>query len=101
MGNIITKIFGNKHDRDIKNIQPIIDEINSLYQQYHFLSDDQLRAKTKEFKIKIQERIDEIKEEINELLKLLINYKIKRFTIEDASLEEIFLKFYESEVKRS
>jgi ABC-2 type transport system ATP-binding protein len=35
-----------------------------------------------------------IKEDINELLKLLINYKIKRFTIEDASLEEIFLKFY-------
>ncbi|MBY8985538.1 MAG: ABC transporter ATP-binding protein [Candidatus Lokiarchaeota archaeon] len=35
-----------------------------------------------------------IKEDVNELLKLLINYKIKRFTIEDASLEEIFLKFY-------
>jgi ABC-2 type transport system ATP-binding protein len=35
-----------------------------------------------------------IKEDINELLKLLTNYKIKRFTIEDASLEEIFLKFY-------
>jgi ABC-2 type transport system ATP-binding protein len=35
-----------------------------------------------------------IREDINELLKLLVNYKIKRFTIEDASLEEIFLKFY-------
>jgi ABC-2 type transport system ATP-binding protein len=35
-----------------------------------------------------------IKEDVNELLKLLVNYKIKRFTIEDASLEEIFLKFY-------
>ncbi|MHA2398167.1 MAG: ATP-binding cassette domain-containing protein [Promethearchaeota archaeon] len=35
-----------------------------------------------------------VKENVNELLKLLVNYKVKRLTIEDASLEEIFLKYY-------
>ncbi|MFX0014032.1 MAG: ABC transporter ATP-binding protein [Promethearchaeota archaeon] len=36
-----------------------------------------------------------IKEDVNELIKWLSNYDIKRFTCEDASLEEIFLHFYE------
>lgn len=51
------------------------------------------------------ERIDEktfqlmVKEDVNELLKLLTNFKVKRLTIEDSTLESIFLKFYESEVK--
>ncbi|MFX1325340.1 MAG: ABC transporter ATP-binding protein [Promethearchaeota archaeon] len=36
-----------------------------------------------------------IKEDVNELIKWLTNYRIKRLTIEDASLEDIFLQFYE------
>ena len=36
-----------------------------------------------------------IKEDVNDLLKWLSNYDIKRFTCEDATLEEIFLQFYE------
>ncbi|MFX0183949.1 MAG: ATP-binding cassette domain-containing protein [Candidatus Hodarchaeota archaeon] len=36
-----------------------------------------------------------IKEDVNELLKWLSNYDIKRFTCEDATLEEIFLQYYE------
>ena len=51
------------------------------------------------------EKIDEktyqltVKEDINDLLKLLTNYNVKRMTVNDASLEDIFLKFYEGEVK--
>ena len=40
-----------------------------------------------------------VKEDINELLKLLTDYNVKRMTVNDASLEDIFLKFYEGEVK--
>ncbi|MHA2005700.1 MAG: ABC transporter ATP-binding protein [Promethearchaeota archaeon] len=40
-----------------------------------------------------------VKEDINELLKILTNFKVKRLTIEDSSLESIFLQFYETEVK--
>ncbi|MFX0211350.1 MAG: AAA family ATPase, partial [Candidatus Hodarchaeota archaeon] len=39
-----------------------------------------------------------IKEDVNELLKLLTKYQIERLTIEEATLEEIFLQFYEQEV---
>jgi ABC-2 type transport system ATP-binding protein len=35
-----------------------------------------------------------IKEDVNNLMKLLTNYKIKRLTVEDASLQEIFLEYY-------
>lgn len=38
-----------------------------------------------------------IKEDVNELLKWLMNYKIERLSIEDATLEEIFLQYYEQE----
>ena len=38
-----------------------------------------------------------IKEDVNELLKWLVNYKIERLAIEDATLEEIFLQYYERE----
>ncbi|MFX1285902.1 MAG: ATP-binding cassette domain-containing protein [Promethearchaeota archaeon] len=37
----------------------------------------------------------QIKEDVNELIKWLSNYEIKRFTCEDATLEEIFLHYYE------
>ena len=33
MANVITKIFGSKHDRDRKRIQPIVDEINEIYEE--------------------------------------------------------------------
>ncbi len=71
MLNFVTKLFGSKHDRDIKKIDPIVNEINALYMEYHFLSDDELRAKVKEFKTKIQQQVYEIKEEIERLNLLL------------------------------
>ena len=67
MLNAITKIFGSKHERDIKKINPFVDEINSLYCEYHFFSDDQLRFKTREFKAKIQTAVGNIQSEIEEL----------------------------------
>ncbi|RKY77078.1 hypothetical protein DRQ00_07615, partial [candidate division KSB1 bacterium] len=41
--NIITKIFGSKHEREIKKIKPIVEQINQLYEEYHQLSDAELR----------------------------------------------------------
>lgn len=67
LGNFITKVFGSKHDRDLKRIAPQIDEINNYFQEYHLLSDDELRLKTIEFKTKIQESVDEIQTRIFEL----------------------------------
>lgn len=48
--NFATKIFGSSNDRVIKNIRPKVDAIAALEERYATLSDDQLKAKTGEFK---------------------------------------------------
>jgi preprotein translocase subunit SecA len=53
-GSFIKKIVGSKNERELKKIQPLIQKINQLEREIRPLSDDQLRAKTGEFK----ERID-------------------------------------------
>jgi preprotein translocase subunit SecA len=50
MANILTKIFGTKHERDIKKIRPLVDEINEHFAELAPLSDEQLKAKTDEFR---------------------------------------------------
>jgi len=47
---IIDKIFGTKSERDLKKIQHFVDEANRLAPQIEALSDEQLKAKTQEFK---------------------------------------------------
>ncbi|MDF1543514.1 MAG: preprotein translocase subunit SecA [bacterium] len=50
MKNIITKIFGTKHERDTKKVQPLVDEINQHFEKLKDLSEEALIAKTAEFK---------------------------------------------------
>jgi preprotein translocase subunit SecA len=51
---LITRIFGTKHDRQIKKVQPLVARINELEASVTPLSDDQLRARTAEFREKIE-----------------------------------------------
>ena len=59
---VFTSIFGTKHDRDLKKIWPIVDEINEHFESYNRLSDDQIKEKTDEFKERINngETLDDI-----------------------------------------
>ncbi len=59
---ILAKIFGTSHEREMKRIQPLVDQINKLEPAIKSLSDDALKAKTDEFKnrIKSGETIDQI-----------------------------------------
>ncbi|MFO7890841.1 MAG: preprotein translocase subunit SecA [bacterium] len=70
---LVEKIFGNKHEKEISRIQPVVDEINKIYPTLHELSDEELRNKTEQFKqiihnkVKnIQEQIDNLKQELKE-----------------------------------
>jgi len=54
IGSLIKKIIGSKNERELKRIQPIARRINQIEPQILPLNDEQLRAKTPEFK----ERID-------------------------------------------
>lgn len=47
---ILSKIFGTSHEREMKRIQPTVDKINAMESSMKSLSDDQLKAKTEEFK---------------------------------------------------
>jgi preprotein translocase subunit SecA len=71
MTQFITKIFGSKHDRDIKRITPIVQQINEYYDQFEPLSDDDLRQKTQEFKARITEATAAVREELERLQQIL------------------------------
>jgi len=55
IGNLIKKVVGTKNDREIKRIGPIIDAINALEPEFEKLTDDELRAKTDEFKRRLDQ----------------------------------------------
>src|ERR1043166_8608244 len=60
---ILTKVFGSSNERFLKSIRPVIEEINSLEPEIQKLSDEQLRAKTAEFKARIQEAIKDARDQ--------------------------------------
>ncbi|MDZ7919059.1 preprotein translocase subunit SecA [Rhodoferax sp.] len=51
--NILTKIFGSRNDRLLKQYRSVVARINALEPQFEKLTDDGLRAKTQEFKDRI------------------------------------------------
>lgn len=46
----ISKLFGNKATRDMKEIQPWVNKVKAVYPEIQKLSNDELRAKTLELK---------------------------------------------------
>ena len=50
---IINKIFGNKHERDVKKIAPFVERINAIERDYQKLSEEELKNKTAEFKARL------------------------------------------------
>ncbi len=69
--SILTKIFqgifGSKTERDLKELQPYVGKINAEYEKLQSLSNDELRAKTQEFKQFITEKTKTITGKIAEL----------------------------------
>ena len=52
--SFLGKLFGSHTDRELKRISPIVDKIEALEPQFQALSDEELRAKTEEFKQRYQ-----------------------------------------------
>jgi len=67
MLNFFKKFLGSKSERDIKAIMPIVNQIHVAYEEIQKLSNDELRAKTKEFKTRIASYIAEEESKIAEL----------------------------------
>ena len=64
---IITKLFGNKAQKDMRAIQPIVDKIKAEYEKIDQLSNDELRACSAALMVKVAERVADKKARIVEL----------------------------------
>jgi preprotein translocase subunit SecA len=64
---LISKLFGSKSNRDIKLIQPLVEKTKEEFAKLSSVSNDELRQKTLDFKIRIQEFLAEIDVEIAEV----------------------------------
>ena len=62
--DFLSKLFGNKASRDMKAIQPLVEEVKAVYPQIQALSHDALRAKTQEIRRKVQEAPAELHRQI-------------------------------------
>ncbi|MES2964585.1 MAG: preprotein translocase subunit SecA [Bdellovibrionota bacterium] len=62
INQVLGKIFGTAHEREMKRLQPLVDQINKLEPQIQALNDIQLQAKTPEFKQRLQngEHLDKL-----------------------------------------
>ncbi len=65
-------MFGTKHDKDVKLLRPIVDEINAEFEKLSGLSDEELRAKTDEFKQFIIDQIASLTQEEADLRQKLL-----------------------------
>ena len=67
MANFLTKLFGNKSQRDLKVIKPFLDATLAVYPAIQALSNDALRAKTIEFKDRIAKAVEQEETELARL----------------------------------
>ncbi len=72
--DFLTSLFGNKSQRDLKEINPYVERIKAIYPEIEKLSHDELRAKTLEIRQRIQDyvavekcKIEELKSNVEKL----------------------------------
>lgn len=94
----LSKLFGTKSDRDLKEIQPIVNDVLAEYPKYASLTNDQLRAKTAEFKKRIADksavetkRIAEIRSRLDAEMEMEVEEKERLYEEVDA-LEKTITK---------
>ena len=62
----LEKLFGSKKEKDVRDLSPIVDEINEIDEEYQSLSEEELKGKTAEFRALIDERISEDRQHLEE-----------------------------------
>jgi len=60
INRLLGKVFGTKNERVIKSLMPKVQAINALEPEMQKLSDDELRARTDAFRLRIQERLSQV-----------------------------------------
>ena len=95
--DILKKFFGNKAQRDLKEIEPYVEKVRKAYEIIKKLSNDELRQRSEELKVQIQDfvstevnRIAELKASIEETE---INFREKIYNEIDKLEKEITEKY--------
>ncbi|MBI9070663.1 MAG: preprotein translocase subunit SecA [Melioribacteraceae bacterium] len=67
LGDFLKKVFGDRNSKALKDLYPVVEEINNEYEKLANLSDDELIAKTEKFKNIIAEGTKDLKSEIESI----------------------------------
>ncbi len=98
LNDFLSKLFGNKAQRDIREIEPYVHKIQSIYPSIEKLSNDELRARTIDIRERIQQHVSEEKRRVSELKAqidgLEIEEREKNYEEID-KLEKVILEKYE------
>ena len=65
--DFLSKLFGNKSQRDLKEITPWVERIQAVYPEIDALSNDELRERTQSLRERIQAYVSSEREEIAKL----------------------------------
>ena len=84
----ISKLFGgNKSEKDVKKIKPLVEHINNFFSEYQLLSNDELRNKTAAFKQRIAIHLNTINTAIADKQKAA-----EELPVSDINGKDIFYK---------
>ena len=72
---ILKSLFGDKSSRDMKLIQPLVEKVKAVSPTIEKLSNDELRARTKELQQQVQQAAKEQKQQIAELKEFIKKVK--------------------------
>ncbi|MEJ8818113.1 preprotein translocase subunit SecA [Lacibacter sp. H407] len=90
MLGFLSKLFGgSKSEKDVQKLAPIVEKINQYFQQYQSLSNDELRNKTQEFRVRIKEYLAVIDKEISVLTSQADAYGEDQIQDKDLTYQEI------------
>ena len=85
----ISKLFGNKADKDVKAVTPYVGKINAEYEKLKNLTNDQLRSKTAEFKNRVNDYLSDIDNEIADLKTEIAGAGISEIEKKEAAYDKI------------
>jgi len=91
---LVAKVFGTKNEREIKRLMPRVEAINALEPEMRKLSDEQLRAKTDEFRGRIQERVNTIPDEPDADADRRKEIEAERLKVINEVLEELLVEAF-------
>ncbi len=94
INTLLGKVFGTKNERELKRLMPQVEAISALEPQMQQLSDEQLRAKTDEFRLRVQQCLASLPDEPDADPDRLKQLEDERTKAINESLDEILVEAF-------